>query len=102
MCTILSIGNAIWEYQEGNSFIVFLPRADGANASLSAFLTFWSYVIILNTVVPISLYVRSELNLYYMIICMHITYLQYIVKTSANVLYFIKMTYSEVKMSESS
>ncbi|RXN21326.1 phospholipid-transporting ATPase ID-like protein [Labeo rohita] len=61
MCTILSIGNAIWEYQEGNSFIVFLPRADGANASLTAFLTFWSYVIILNTVVPISLYVSVEI-----------------------------------------
>ncbi|TRY65285.1 hypothetical protein DNTS_015442, partial [Danionella cerebrum] len=61
MCTILSIGNAIWEYQQGNSFIVFLPRADGANASLSAFLTFWSYVIILNTVVPISLYVSVEI-----------------------------------------
>lgn len=62
MCTILSIGNAIWEYQEGNSFIAFLPRPDGANASLSAFLTFWSYVIILNTVVPISLYVRSVIK----------------------------------------
>uniref|UniRef100_A0A671T9H0 Phospholipid-transporting ATPase n=1 Tax=Sinocyclocheilus anshuiensis TaxID=1608454 RepID=A0A671T9H0_9TELE len=61
LCTILSIGNAIWEYQEGNSFITFLPRADGANASLSAFLTFWSYVIILNTVVPISLYVSVEI-----------------------------------------
>ncbi|KAG1970776.1 phospholipid-transporting ATPase ID [Pimephales promelas] len=61
MCTILSIGNAIWEYQEGNSFIAFLPRPDGANASLSAFLTFWSYVIILNTVVPISLYVSVEI-----------------------------------------
>uniref|UniRef100_A0A673GRP0 Phospholipid-transporting ATPase n=1 Tax=Sinocyclocheilus rhinocerous TaxID=307959 RepID=A0A673GRP0_9TELE len=45
----------------GNSFITFLPRADGANASLSAFLTFWSYVIILNTVVPISLYVSVEI-----------------------------------------
>uniref|UniRef100_A0A8C2D8X8 Phospholipid-transporting ATPase n=1 Tax=Cyprinus carpio TaxID=7962 RepID=A0A8C2D8X8_CYPCA len=61
LCTILSIGNGIWEYQEGNSFITFLPRADGANASLSAFLTFWSYVIILNTVVPISLYVSVEI-----------------------------------------
>ncbi|KAA0703813.1 Phospholipid-transporting ATPase ID [Triplophysa tibetana] len=61
MCTILSIGNAIWEYQEGESFIAFLPRPDGANASLSAFLTFWSYVIILNTVVPISLYVSVEI-----------------------------------------
>ncbi|KTF85222.1 hypothetical protein cypCar_00012810 [Cyprinus carpio] len=61
LCTILSIGNGIWEYKEGNSFITFLPRADGANASLSAFLTFWSYVIILNTVVPISLYVSVEI-----------------------------------------
>uniref|UniRef100_A0A8C1T2X0 Phospholipid-transporting ATPase n=1 Tax=Cyprinus carpio TaxID=7962 RepID=A0A8C1T2X0_CYPCA len=61
LCAILSIGNGIWEYQEGNSFITFLPRADGANASLSAFLTFWSYVIILNTVVPISLYVSVEI-----------------------------------------
>jgi len=86
MCTILSIGNAIWEYQEGNSFIAFLPRADGANASLSAFLTFWSYVIILNTVVPISLYVRLEEK--------------NSVKTLANVLYFIKITYSEIKTSE--
>ncbi|RVE65591.1 hypothetical protein OJAV_G00118000 [Oryzias javanicus] len=31
------------------------------NASLSSFLTFWSYVIVLNTVVPISLYVSVEI-----------------------------------------
>uniref|UniRef100_A0A9J8DGR4 Phospholipid-transporting ATPase n=1 Tax=Cyprinus carpio carpio TaxID=630221 RepID=A0A9J8DGR4_CYPCA len=40
---------------------VNMNLADGANASLSAFLTFWSYVIILNTVVPISLYVSVEI-----------------------------------------
>ncbi|RXN21327.1 phospholipid-transporting ATPase ID-like protein [Labeo rohita] len=61
MCTILSIGNAIWEYQEGNSFTVFLPKTDGANTPLTAFHTFWSYVIVLNNVVPISLYVSVEI-----------------------------------------
>lgn len=58
MCSVLAIGNAIWEVREGSVFTVFLPREAGADAGLSAFLTFWSYVIVLNTVVPISLYVR--------------------------------------------
>lgn len=58
MCTILAIGNYIWEVNEGSEFIAFLPRQDGTGAGTSAFLTLWSYVIILNTVVPISLYVR--------------------------------------------
>lgn len=58
MCTILAIGNCFWELKEGSQFTVFLPRQDENSAGFSAFLTFWSYVIILNTVVPISLYVR--------------------------------------------
>uniref|UniRef100_A0A8C5H513 Phospholipid-transporting ATPase n=1 Tax=Gouania willdenowi TaxID=441366 RepID=A0A8C5H513_GOUWI len=61
MCTILAIGNYLWELNEGSGFTVFLPRLDGNNAGFSAFLTFWSYVIILNTVVPISLYVSVEI-----------------------------------------
>ncbi|XP_034026702.1 phospholipid-transporting ATPase ID-like [Thalassophryne amazonica] len=61
MCTILAIGNTFWEINEGSQFTVFLPRQDGNDATLSAFLTFWSYVIILNTVVPISLYVSVEI-----------------------------------------
>ncbi|TSM12496.1 Phospholipid-transporting ATPase ID [Bagarius yarrelli] len=69
MCTVLAIGNSIWEHQEGTSFTAFLPRQDGAGADLSSFLSFWSYVIILNTVVPISLYVSVEIlrlgNSYY-------------------------------------
>uniref|UniRef100_A0A8C7GB47 Phospholipid-transporting ATPase n=1 Tax=Oncorhynchus kisutch TaxID=8019 RepID=A0A8C7GB47_ONCKI len=59
MCLFLAIGNGIWEYQEGSKFAAFLPK--GVNAPFSAFLTFWSYVIILNTVVPISLYVSVEI-----------------------------------------
>uniref|UniRef100_A0A8C1IE82 Phospholipid-transporting ATPase n=1 Tax=Cyprinus carpio TaxID=7962 RepID=A0A8C1IE82_CYPCA len=49
------------------SFKAFLPREE--NTVFSAFLTFWSYIIILNTVVPISLYVSMEVirlgNSYY-------------------------------------
>lgn len=59
MCLILAIGNCIWEYNQGYRFQVYLPwAADVKSSFFSAFLVFWSYVIILNTVVPISLYVR--------------------------------------------
>ncbi|KAG7271807.1 hypothetical protein CRUP_018303, partial [Coryphaenoides rupestris] len=61
MCSILAVGNAIWEVREGSVFTGFLPRPPGVNAGFSAFLSFWSYVIILNTVVPISLYVSVEI-----------------------------------------
>ncbi|XP_038124235.1 phospholipid-transporting ATPase ID-like [Cyprinodon tularosa] len=61
MCFILAIGNAIWEVKEGSVFTVFLPRDPGVNAALSSFLSFWSYVIVLNAVVPISLYVSVEI-----------------------------------------
>ncbi|XP_061590379.1 phospholipid-transporting ATPase ID-like [Cololabis saira] len=61
MCSILAIGNAIWEMTDGSVFTEFLPREPGIGTSLSSFLSFWSYVIVLNTVVPISLYVSVEI-----------------------------------------
>ncbi|KAK9408713.1 phospholipid-transporting ATPase ID-like [Crotalus adamanteus] len=62
MCLILAIGNCIWEYNEGYRFQVYLPwETDVKSSFFSAFLVFWSYVIILNTVVPISLYVSVEI-----------------------------------------
>ncbi|XP_075903017.1 phospholipid-transporting ATPase ID-like [Nelusetta ayraudi] len=61
MCSILAIGNYFWEINTGSKFTSFLPRSDGNDAAFSAFLTFWSYVIILNTLVPISLYVSVEI-----------------------------------------
>ncbi|ETE61196.1 putative phospholipid-transporting ATPase ID, partial [Ophiophagus hannah] len=62
MCLILAIGNCIWEYNQGYRFQVYLPWATDVNSAFfSAFLVFWSYVIILNTVVPISLYVSVEI-----------------------------------------
>ncbi|XP_012994411.1 phospholipid-transporting ATPase ID isoform X4 [Esox lucius] len=63
MGVILAIGNTIWEQEVGRSFQVYLPwerPVSNNNAVFSGFLTFWSYIIILNTVVPISLYVSVE------------------------------------------
>lgn len=61
MGIILAIGNSIWEYRVGDDFRVYLAWSEVLDhAVFSGFLTFWSYVIILNTVVPISLYVRWE------------------------------------------
>ncbi|XP_048187660.1 probable phospholipid-transporting ATPase IM [Perognathus longimembris pacificus] len=58
---ILAIGNSFWENAVGGQFRAFLFWHEGEkNSLLSGFLTFWSYIIILNTVVPISLYVSVE------------------------------------------
>lgn len=59
MGIILAIGNTIWEQKVGSNFWEYLQWKElTINAVFSGFLTFWSYIIILNTVVPISLYVR--------------------------------------------
>uniref|UniRef100_A0A803KIX8 Phospholipid-transporting ATPase n=1 Tax=Xenopus tropicalis TaxID=8364 RepID=A0A803KIX8_XENTR len=61
MGIILAIGNSIWEHQVGSRFRIYLYWNEVVNSSVfSGFLTFWSYIIILNTVVPISLYVSVE------------------------------------------
>ncbi|XP_069839472.1 probable phospholipid-transporting ATPase IM [Dendropsophus ebraccatus] len=61
MGIILSVGNSIWEHHVGNRFRVYLHWDELVDSSVfSGFLTFWSYIIILNTVVPISLYVSVE------------------------------------------
>ncbi|XP_023583104.1 phospholipid-transporting ATPase FetA-like [Trichechus manatus latirostris] len=70
MCFVLAIGHGIWEYKKGYYFQTFLPWEEYVSSSfVSAILIFWSYFIILNTVVPISLYVSVEIirlgNSYY-------------------------------------
>uniref|UniRef100_A0AAV2L6D2 Phospholipid-transporting ATPase n=1 Tax=Knipowitschia caucasica TaxID=637954 RepID=A0AAV2L6D2_KNICA len=61
MGAVLGIGNTVWESLLGKDFHVFLSTEDSqTNPVFSGFLTFWSYIIILNTVVPISLYVSVE------------------------------------------
>ncbi|XP_076420194.1 phospholipid-transporting ATPase FetA isoform X3 [Peromyscus maniculatus bairdii] len=70
MCLLLSIGHGIWESHKGYFFQAFLPwqRYIVSSATSSA-LVFWSYFIVLNTMVPISLYVSVEIirlgNSYY-------------------------------------
>uniref|UniRef100_A0A3B3CKK2 Phospholipid-transporting ATPase n=1 Tax=Oryzias melastigma TaxID=30732 RepID=A0A3B3CKK2_ORYME len=61
LCSVLSICNYLWETNEASGFTVFLPRLPDTSAELSSFFIFWSYVIVLNTVVPISLYVSVEI-----------------------------------------
>uniref|UniRef100_A0A5S6R3N5 Phospholipid-transporting ATPase n=1 Tax=Trichuris muris TaxID=70415 RepID=A0A5S6R3N5_TRIMR len=69
MCTICAVLCGTWEWTTGKNFQVFLPWAsyvDHNNATTGtvvfiAFLMFFSYVILLNTVVPISLYVSVEI-----------------------------------------
>ncbi|XP_037547990.1 phospholipid-transporting ATPase ID [Nematolebias whitei] len=61
LCSIMAIGHSLWEDKEGSVFTVFLPRVPGVDVPLSSFYNFWSYVIVLNTLVPISLYVSVEM-----------------------------------------
>ncbi|XP_062858425.1 probable phospholipid-transporting ATPase IM [Trichomycterus rosablanca] len=61
MGIILAIGNTIWEQGVGRTFWEHLQWNKLLSSPVfSGFLTFWSYIIILNTVVPISLYVSVE------------------------------------------
>uniref|UniRef100_A0A6I8NC73 Phospholipid-transporting ATPase n=1 Tax=Ornithorhynchus anatinus TaxID=9258 RepID=A0A6I8NC73_ORNAN len=57
----LAIGNSVWERRVGVRFRRFVfGDEEETDSVFSGFLTFWSYIIILNTVVPISLYVSVE------------------------------------------
>uniref|UniRef100_H3B1E3 Phospholipid-transporting ATPase n=1 Tax=Latimeria chalumnae TaxID=7897 RepID=H3B1E3_LATCH len=61
MGVILAIGSSIWEHEVGDRFQIYLPWDVAVDSAFfSGFLSFWSYIIILNTVVPISLYVSVE------------------------------------------
>ncbi|XP_047381769.1 phospholipid-transporting ATPase FetA-like isoform X2 [Sciurus carolinensis] len=62
MCFMLAIGHGIWENKKGYHFQIFLPQESYVSSSvISAIFIFWSYFIILNTMVPISLYVSVEI-----------------------------------------
>ncbi|KAK7116639.1 phospholipid-transporting ATPase ID-like isoform X2 [Littorina saxatilis] len=67
MCLICTVACGVWEAVTGHDFQVFLPweyfipEAKGSGSTTIALLVFLSYIIILNTVVPISLYVSVEI-----------------------------------------
>ena len=72
ICVMCTVACGIWETFFGDKFQVFLPWEDfvpgtilgtkdgtvAEGATSITLLVFFSYIIILNTVVPISLYVR--------------------------------------------
>lgn len=53
----LAIGHNFW-YEEIGSNAWYLDDGTGQTAGYRGFLSFWGYLIVLNTMVPISLYVR--------------------------------------------
>ncbi|XP_078811970.1 phospholipid-transporting ATPase ID-like isoform X2 [Oryzias latipes] len=57
---ILSVWYFFFETTDA-AFTVFLPRLPDVSVELSSFLIFCSYVIVLNTLVPMSLYVSLEI-----------------------------------------
>ncbi|KAK5970386.1 hypothetical protein GCK32_017639, partial [Trichostrongylus colubriformis] len=70
MCLICTILCGVWEWTTGRWFTDYLPWDDivpnrhqhgSQQIAVISFLMFFSYVILLNTVVPISLYVSVEI-----------------------------------------
>ncbi|XP_061471283.1 phospholipid-transporting ATPase IC isoform X2 [Rhineura floridana] len=55
----LAIGHTYWEQEIGNSSW-YLYDGEDYTPSYRGFLNFWGYIIVLNTMVPISLYVSVE------------------------------------------
>lgn len=54
----LAIGNKFW-YEDIGAHAWYLYDGKNQSADYRGFLSFWGYIIVLNTMVPISLYVRS-------------------------------------------
>lgn len=71
MCLICTILCGVWEWVTGRHFTIYLewdrsivPNIDEKGSrqiAIISFLMFFSYIILLNTVVPISLYVSVEI-----------------------------------------
>ncbi|XP_068622794.1 probable phospholipid-transporting ATPase IM isoform X2 [Battus philenor] len=66
MCVFCTVACGVWEWLVGRYFQVYLPwdtlvpAEPVSGAVVIAFLVFFSYAIVMNTVVPISLYVSVE------------------------------------------
>jgi len=67
MCLIIAVCCGFWEYNTGSKFRIYLPKEDFissdvyTSAVVIGALIFFSYIILLNTVVPISLYISIEI-----------------------------------------
>ncbi|XP_055944168.1 phospholipid-transporting ATPase ID-like [Argiope bruennichi] len=66
LCLFCTVACGIWESVTGSDFRLYLPwdplvpKTDTGGATVTAVLVFFSYGIVMNTVVPISLYVSVE------------------------------------------
>ncbi|XP_068609060.1 phospholipid-transporting ATPase IC [Brachionichthys hirsutus] len=60
MAAGLAIGHSFW-YEDVGSRAWYLNDGLDQNAAYRGFLSFWGYIIVLNTMVPISLYVSVEI-----------------------------------------
>ncbi|XP_013140301.1 PREDICTED: phospholipid-transporting ATPase ID, partial [Papilio polytes] len=66
MCVFCTVACGVWEWLVGRHFQLYLPwdtlvpAEPASGAVVIAFLVFFSYAIVMNTVVPISLYVSVE------------------------------------------
>ncbi|XP_050676158.1 probable phospholipid-transporting ATPase IM isoform X4 [Leptidea sinapis] len=66
MCVFCTVACGVWEWLVGRYFQAYLPwdtlvpAEPASGATVIAFLVFFSYAIVMNTVVPISLYVSVE------------------------------------------
>ena len=64
VCSVCTICCGVWESMIGHDFQAYLPwdsfvpESQAGGAAVIGLLVFLSYIIVLNTVVPISLYVR--------------------------------------------
>ncbi|XP_062516349.1 phospholipid-transporting ATPase ID-like isoform X2 [Corticium candelabrum] len=62
LAIICSIAESIWERGTGDAFQWYVPWEDGLDSpTIIASLQFFSYIIVMNTLVPISLYVSVEI-----------------------------------------
>ncbi|KNC78142.1 hypothetical protein SARC_09412, partial [Sphaeroforma arctica JP610] len=61
LCLLSAIGTYVWEVTVGSDFQIYLPAGDPSNPFAVAGMSFLSYIILYNTLVPISLYVSVEI-----------------------------------------
>ena len=62
LAILMAILSSVWETKIGNVFLEYLPNDSSASSpSMKGFLNFFSYIILMNTLVPISLYVSVEI-----------------------------------------
>eukprot|EP00118_Oscarella_pearsei_P013031 m.100197 g.100197 ORF g.100197 m.100197 type:complete len:1253 (+) comp37085_c0_seq9:5030-8788(+) len=57
---VCAVASSIWELRKGNDFQVYVPWELDSSHAIAA-LGFFSYIIVMNTLVPISLYVSVEI-----------------------------------------